>query len=647
MAIPLPPLQEPVFRPLPLGAIRPAGWLRNQLRIQAEGLTGHLDEFWPDVAESGWRGGGAEGWERAPYWLDGLVPIAFLLDDDRLKAKAGEWIDEILSRQQPSGWLGEVHDRIIGDPARVRPGGSPMNPIAYDPWPRFILLKVLSQYYEATGDPRIIPAMIRFMRCLNDRLHTHGLRSWARFRWADLVVSCHWLYDRTGESWLLDLAAIAHESGFDWRSHYEKFPFRDKLTGSECDLSSHGPNNAMGIKAGAVWYRQSGEDGDRLASYRAICELDRHHGQATGMFSCDEHLAGRSPSQGSELCAVVEYMYSLEVLISILGKVELADRLESLAFNALPATISPDMWTHQYDQQVNQVQCRVDVDRVYTTNGPDANLFGLEPHFGCCLANMHQGWPKLTSHAWMRSGDDGLAVVSYVPCQMTADLNGNHVEVTVETDYPFEDRVRLIVSSEREFPIHLRIPCWATKATLSIHGQAPRSVHAGGYHHEMVGGNTTIELRLNLEFRVSRRDRGAVSVHRGALLYGLKIDDVWRVITRRETVNDYELDPGSPWNYALILDPENAETSLDLRVSETGYMPFSPEWAPHAITAQAVRALAWGISHNAAAPVPEKVTLDDGKIETVTLVPYGCTNLRVAEFPLVAMVMDAEVDSSD
>src|SRR5579872_4722734 len=99
-------LADNIFKPLPLTSLRPSGWLFRQLQVQANGLAGHLDEFWPDVAQSGWVGRNAEGWERGPYWLDGLIPLAFLLDDARLKAKVQVWIDSILTRQQEDGWLG-------------------------------------------------------------------------------------------------------------------------------------------------------------------------------------------------------------------------------------------------------------------------------------------------------------------------------------------------------------------------------------------------------------------------------------------------------------------------------------------------------------------------------------------------------------
>ena len=125
--------------------------------------------------------------------------------------------------------------------------------------------------------------------------------------------------------------------------------------------------------------------------------LDRYHGQPTGIFTCDEHLAGRSPSQGTELCTVVEAMYSLEVAAAIIGDARLGDRLEMLAFNALPATFKKDMTAHQYDQQCNQVVCTAAGEHVYVSNEADSNLYGLEPNFGCCTANMHQGWPKFAS----------------------------------------------------------------------------------------------------------------------------------------------------------------------------------------------------------------------------------------------------------
>ena len=226
----------------------------------------------------------------------------------------------------------------------------------------------------------------------------------------------------------------------------------------------------MALKAQALALAFDPHTDDLNFPARMLALLDRYHGLPTGMFTGDECLSGRNPVQGTELCAVVETLYSLEHLLALTGDAAYGDRLERIAFNALPATFAPDMWSHQYDQQVNQVQCTINPDHMWSTNGPESNIFGLEPNYGCCTANMHQGWPKFAAHLWMRTPDHGLAAVAYAPSEVQFNSQGVPVRVRLDTDYPFRDTLELTVTVDRpvRFPLLLRIPAWTREPRISV-----------------------------------------------------------------------------------------------------------------------------------------------------------------------------------
>ena len=633
------PLQPAALALLPLGSVKAAGWLREQLLIQARGLTGHLDEFWPDVgANSGWLGGTGESWERGPYFLDGLLPLAFLLEDQRLIAKAQKWVEWTLAHQSADGRIG---------PARNT-----------DWWPNMVMLKALTQYQEATGDERVIPAMERYFAYHLAEGRQRRLFQWASYRWADELVSVLWLYNRTGNAKLLELARLLHAQGADWKRHFTDFEFTAKTSTAQLGLlpdmkelpdkamRAHGVNTAMALKASAMWWLVSGDRSDRDVISRALDVLDRYHGQPNGMFSADEHYAGTNPSQGTELCAVVEALFSLHQALAVLGDPRLADRVERIAFNAMPATFSADMWAHQYDQQANQVLCSLR-PREWVSNGPESNLFALEPNFGCCTANMHQGWPKLVQSLWMATSDRGVAAVVYAPSQLRA-IAGERTPVTIveTTDYPFRGDVRLRVdpASDVRFPLWLRVPSWAEGARVAVNGQPVEDIRPGQFVRieRLWTRGDSVAVMLPMTPRLSAWHRGSVVIERGPLIFALRIGEDWRAIEkgmRRPApppAKDWEVHPTTAWNFGLVLDERNPAAALQIRELPMSASPFSPKSAPVEMTVLGRRVPEWTLVEGSAGPLPQSPVVSREPEELLTLIPYGAAKLRVTAFPRIS-----------
>ena len=621
-------LAESAFYTLPLGSVVPRGWLREQLLVQAKGLSGHLDETWKDVGlESGWLGGKGESWERGPYFLDGLVPLAYLLDDAKLKAKAQRFLDWTLASSDASGMFGPTSND--------------------DWWPRMVMLKVLCQYQEVSGDARVIPLMEAYYAHQMRELPKRPLRDWGKFRWQDEVLCVLWLYNRNSDPKLLGLAKLLRQQGFDWQTHFADFKYKEKVTAeflkldkdhglADVALSTHGVNNGQALKVSPVSYLVSKLDKDRFGLRQQMAMLDSYHGLPNGMFSCDEHLAGRNPSQGSELCTVVEAMFSLEQSLAILGEADLGDRLEKIAFNALPGTFTDDMLAHQYNQEPNQVEVSLH-RKPWTTDGPESNLFGLEPNFGCCTANFHQGWPKLTASLWMLSADDGLVAAVYAPCEVHTMVRGTAVHVVEETEYPFRETVKITMNpaTALEFPLRLRVPSWAEGATIRVNGRmVSERVAAGSFavvNRRWKPGDV-VEVRFPMAARAVRGYNDSVSMERGPLVFSYAIGTDWLKLRDRGMTADWQVYPTTQWNYGLTADSVRGAKVVE-RPSAGGV--FTGKGATVKLEVQARKVPGWRSEDGVANPVPQSPVESTEAEETIELIPYAAAKLRITSFPVL------------
>lgn len=645
-------LAPEAFIQLPLGAIKPAGWLKNQLYAQARGLTGNLDDFWPDLINSAWKGGDGEAWERGPYYLDGLVPLAYLLEDEKLIQKVKAWMEPILNSARPNGWFGPDKNE--------------------DRWPLAVACKVLLQYYDASNDARALAVLNGYFKYLHDNPPDWPDDSWRGVRAMEHAVTGYALFRLTKDPAILETIESIFTNSYDWTAYFETFPWdstavvehKIPLNWQADGLTAHVVNNAMAVKYPGLWFQQSKDTRFREAVFAALEKYDHHHGQVGGRFSGDEHLSGKRPTQGTELCAIVEMMFSLENLLAVFGEPTLADRLELLAYNALSGTMTPDCWAHQYDQQSNQVLVTL-AKRDWSTNGDASNIYGLMPNYPCCLANLHQGWPKLLQSIWMATQDRGLSAIVYGPCTVTAKV-GEGTAVTIEevTDYPFDGNIRMTVRLEEnaKFPLKFRIPQWAKGASLTIDRESVSGEAGTWVRIERVWQDgDEITLHFPMKIIMEKRYNGAVAVRRGPLYFALRINKEYQQITFNEPKfssiawkgsADWEIRPVSAWNVGLLLDENLPDFGFILQQNSLSVLPFAdidemiydsesaqfmkwPREAPLVLTAKGRQIPAWQLKNNSADDPPPSPVASAEPLENLHLVPYGNTRLRVSEFPVL------------
>ena len=626
-----PPLALNAYSELPIGAIKPEGWLKVQLQKMAEGMAGKLGALYPDVGpNNAWRGGNGDSWERGPYYLDGLTPLAYILKDDSLIKITNKWINWILNSQQPDGYFGPKPNPGVRD---TIPGIQISNKA--DWWPRMLVLKALESYYSATKDTRVIPFMTKYFEY---QLKTLPLRPlgywtwWAKARGGENLLSVYWLYNRTGNPHLLQLAKILHVQTMDWTDGFlnENLPSR------------HGVNVAMAIKYPALYYQQARQARYLDAVNKGWSDLMKYDGVVQGVFTSDEFLHGKNPTNGTELCTVVETMFSLENIIRITGNIKYTDALEKVTFNALPAQITAAYSGRQYFQQANQVlikRGRLNFSTAYQ----NAICFGLRTGYPCCTVNMHQGWPKFTRNLWLATPDNGLIAMLYSSCEVQAKVaDGKNVQIKEQTDYPFKGNIHFIITPAKEisFPLYLRIPGWAKHAEIDINGKVFESVNGGKVTKIMrkwkKGDNITLKLPMTI--RMNRWYQNSLGIERGPLVLALRLPGHWQQIGSENSVPVWGVTSNQPWNYGLIINRKKPELSFKVHVlHKVPNYPWTLNNAPVIVTVRAEQIPEWKLYDGYAGPLPfSPVRVFGEKLKNVQLIPYGSTTLRISEFPEIA-----------
>ena len=638
------PLQQVPLLKLPVGQVQPKGWLRVYLERQRDGLCGQLGTIsaWLDKNNNQWlSNAGDHGWEEVPYWLRGYCSLAYILNDTKMKNEARTWFTAALNNLGSDGFLGPKN--YEGD-----------NP---ELWAQMIMLWSLQTYYDMDGQTtatktRILRAMDNYLKWegrLDDAKFLNGY--WQRLRGGDNLWSAMWVYNRNGNQDLLPIMEKIHRCTSDW-----------------CQQGTlpnwHGVNVAQGMREPATWYLYTKDDAHLQATYNNYKVMYERYGQMPGgMYAADENarLGYFDPRNGAETCAIVEMMASDEILMGITGDPVWADHCEEVALNSYTAALMPDMRSLRYITSANMA---ISDEKLH---GPsiDNNLRGMlsmSPFSSrCCQHNHSMGWPYYAEHLVMATTDNGLAAMLYSASETTALVaDQQQVRLVEETHYPFDEQVRFTLHTEQPvaFPLYLRIPAWAEGASVLVNGEAQPVADAAGRYvciqrQWKEGDQVDLTLPMSLRTRSWGQNKGAVSLHYGALALSLHIDtDVEAHDSRdKEFVQDdshwqagvdaslwpcYVLRARSKWNYAMGFDSQLMPEGFSVSRGEwpANDFPWEEQSSPLTFTATGYEIPSWGMDATGMTDLlPTKWAARSAEPTPLRLVPMGTARLRIAAFP--------------
>ena len=634
------PLAPAAAIKLPLGSIHAEGWLGEVFERQCNGLAGHLGEIsaWLKKEGNAWlETEGHAGWEEVPYWLRGYSDMAYMKGDEKMLEETKLWIEAILASQREDGWFGPlIYNEKTGN----------------DYWPNMLVLFTLQNYYEFTGDKRVIDFMTKYFKYELAQPDGKIIASyWENMRGGDNLYSVYWLYNRTGESWLLDLATKLDRCTANWKM--------------ENTLPNwHVVNIAQCFRQPATYAMQSKNPAHTEATYFNFNHVRDIYGQVPGgMYGADENARKGydDPRQGAETCSFAEQMTSDGILTCITGDVFWADNAEDVMFNSFLAAFTPDMKSLRYITSPNMVLAD---GRNHHPGIDNAGPFLMMNPFSsrCCQHNHSHGLPYYIGNMVMATNDNGLLANLYGSATINAKVGKKvGVELKMQSNYPFEEVIRFDVNPAKAvtFPLYLRVPAWCEGASVTINGQQHEAIAENGGYIKITrkwqkGDKVELALPMRLTMREWVKNKKSVSINYGPLTFSLLIkenyikkgskdtaiwDSRWQEGADAEAWPSWEIHPASPWNYGLIYDPAKSlesQFAIEKREFPKDNYPFTNDAAPIVLKTTGRQIPAWGLDqHWLCGILPESPVTSTSPVTELTLVPMGGARLRISAFPVI------------
>jgi len=598
-------------------SIQPQGWMKELLHRQVEGLAKHHAVSGYPYDTCLWAGKippdlnpKAKAWwpyEQAGYLVDGLERLGLATGDADILAEGEANVRYILAHAQPDGSLGP-------------------DDIGATNWPHAVVFRAMMASYAAHPQDAIPKALAR-----------HYLERPTAFGAGRDVCNAEamlWAYAHTGNERLLEIALRTYDNF----NHGNPKSSLDALAG-DAKIVEHGVTFNETAKIPALLYLYTGDTALLNASINGYRKIDRDHMLASGMHSAQEFLAGKDPWSLTETCDVTDYTWSLGYMLMASGDAAYADKIEKAIFNAGLGAVAKDFKSHQYFSSPNQV---IATHGICKAHNPDREAYRPGHDVECCSGNVHRMLPNYALRQWLMTPTGGIVAALYGASRFNTAIDGAMVTIDEQTDYPFSDEIGFVIHTDRpvEFALLLRIPGWTFEPRIDLNGAAFAEATKPGtfttIRRKFVDGDR-VTLHLPMATKIVDWSNATASIERGPLVYSLKIQESAEPVYGEKTSADFpawDKRPASPWAYALAFTSSEPASQVKMLSKPIKGFPWDPQNVPIELQAPAKAISNWTLSPttgNPGFPADPKFT---GMSQTITLVPYGATTLRLTVFPV-------------
>ncbi len=616
---------------LKAGEIKPKGWIKEQLEKDlTEGYIGQFDKVHPTVNQNvfkkqdrlsrrkftlrkEWWSGEHEG-----YWKDAVIRMAFLTDNEQFKQKVEKWIDELITHAGKDGYIGIYKDCDKPDCRfnHVRGNG--------ELWTTSRILMALLAYHEFTGDKKALEASEKAANLIMDNYAGENYfheksRGGGISHGIGFFENLEWLYRLTGKEEYLLFAVKLYKDFNVGRIRDDDLKTKKLLNEDEL-FEKHGAHIAEGLFVPEFIAAIDKEQSLQKAADLAIVKLLKHLTPG-GAMRCDEWIKGLegTADERYEYCGIAEMISPMNKIISFTNNLHLADRLETMTFNAAQGARFPVLKALSYLTSDNRL--RINHREIAKRETYDAAHLAAV----CCVLNGGRLMPYFVEGMWMKDiENDGLLALLFGPNELNTTIRNTTVQVIEETEYPFSDKIIFTVNPESkiEFPFTIRIPHDCKNNTL----QLPKGAKITEDEEKIIINNTWEkgdQIIITFDFEIKKIEQPSsktvknegIYLKRGPLVFALPFEHQTKTVREYRNSGFYRYKitakDTSGWNMKM---DKNANTEF-IPAKVSGFHLDKPSEKP-------------------GAKIKVSLTNKKGEKDDVLLVPLGNTILRRVTFPV-------------